>query len=75
MVPTWMILVASTLLVLFSAFAFLAAVWREARPGAPPPRPDIRRLPPMVLLTVNGFVALVSLAALVSVWAGPAVSE
>ena len=70
MVPNWMIVVTGTLLVLFSAFCFGAAVWRQARAGAPPPRPDIKRIPPTILITVNGFLALVAIAALVTIWFG-----
>jgi putative membrane protein len=70
MVPNWMTVGTGTLLVLFSAFCFGAAVWRQVQPGAPPPRPDIRRIPPSILLTVNGFLALVALAALLTIWFG-----
>lgn len=59
---------AGSALVLFSAFCFLAAVWREFRPGAMPPRPDVKRMPPVLLLGLNGFLAFVSLAALVGIW-------
>jgi putative membrane protein len=69
-VPEWLIIGTGTLLVLFSAFCFGAAVWRQVDPGAPPPRPDIRRLPPAVLMTVNGFLALVAVAALLGIWFG-----
>lgn len=60
-----------SVLILFSAFCFVAAVWRELRPGAPPPMPDISRLPRALLVVVNGFLVLVSLAALVGVWLTP----
>jgi putative membrane protein len=55
-------------LVLFGAFCFIAAVWRELLPEITPPH-DIRRLPPAVLLSINGFLVLVSLAALVGLLA------
>ena len=58
----------ASLLLLFSAFCFLAAVWRELLPGVPPPRPDIRRLPPWLLILINGFLMLVALATLVGTW-------
>ena len=61
-----------SVLILFSAFCFVAAVWRELQPGAPPPMPDIKRLPRPLLLAVNGFLVLVALAALVGVWLAPA---
>lgn len=67
-VPAWLIRPAGSVLVLFSGFCFLAAVWRELRPGAAPPQPDARRMPPALLIALNGFLAFVSLAALVGVW-------
>ena len=67
-----MVLSAGTLLVLFSAFCFAAAVWRELRTGVPPPQPDVRRIPTAVLILVNGFLALVSLTALLGIWLVPA---
>ena len=69
-VPEWMILSTGTLLVLFSAFCFAAAVWRQLFTGAPPPVPDVPRIPPHLLLAVNGFLVLVALAALLSIWFG-----
>ena len=66
-VPTALAAAAGAVLILFSAFAFAAGVWRELSPGAPPPRPDTRRLPPALLIAVNGFLVLVSLAALAGV--------
>ncbi|HEY2069304.1 MAG TPA: DUF202 domain-containing protein [Rhizomicrobium sp.] len=60
--------VAGTILTLFSAFCFAAAVWRELSPGAPPPLPDVKRIPGAVLYTVNAFLALVALMAVVSIW-------
>ena len=40
-----MIIATGSLLVLFSAFCFVVAVWREMLPEAPPPEPDTRRIP------------------------------
>ncbi len=74
-VPEWMIILQGTLLVLFSAFCFGAAVWRQLSPGVPPPRPDVRRLPPSLLIVVNGFLALVALSALLGIWFGPTGGE
>ena len=67
-VPGWLTLPTGTALILFGAFCFLAAVWRELRPGAPPPQPDTRRIPPPLLLAINGFLVFVSLMALIGVW-------
>jgi inner membrane protein YidH len=64
------VLAAGSALVVFSAFCFWAAVWRELFPGAPPPRPDVRRIPPLLLIAMNGFLVLVSVAALAGIWIG-----
>ena len=70
LMPEWLIISVGTLLVLFSAFCFGAAVWRQVDPGVPPPRPDVRRIPPHALMAVNGFLALVAFAALLGIWFG-----
>lgn len=74
-VPEWMIIIQGTLLVLFSAFCFGAAVWRQMASGVPPPQPDVRRIPVPVLVTVNGLLAVVALSALVSIWFGRSAGE
>jgi putative membrane protein len=66
--PELGVVLAGSVLTLFSAFCFGAAVWREIPPGVPPPEPDTRRIPRAVLFVVNGFLAVVALAALVSIW-------
>ena len=68
--PEWLIISAGSVLVLFSAFCFAAGVWREFNPE-PPRFGDARRIPSPILLAVNGFLALVALAALVGIWFGP----
>ena len=62
------VLVTGSVLVLFSAFCFGAAVWRELFPGLPPPWPNVPRLPPALLLCLNGFLILVALIALAGIW-------
>jgi putative membrane protein len=69
--PEWALWTATTALLLFSAFAFVAGVWRELTPGIGKPRSDARRLPPWLLVAVNGTLALIALAALVGLWTGP----
>jgi putative membrane protein len=69
-VPEWMIIATGSVLVLFSAFCFAAAVWRQVFVGAPPPIPDVKRLPPFLLVAMNGFLILVAITALISIWFG-----
>jgi putative membrane protein len=69
--PEWLILADASLLIVFSMFCFGAAVWRHLNPGPPPPRPDVQRIPHALLISVNGFLALVSLAALLGIWTAP----
>ena len=69
-VPGWMIVTTGSALVLFSAFCFVAGVWRQLFVGAPPPNPDVPRLPPYVMVVLNIFLALVALAALLGIWFG-----
>jgi len=58
-----------SVLVAFAAF-FVAAVWHELLPSTPPPQPDVRRLPRVLLFALNGFLALVALAVLFGIWFG-----
>jgi putative membrane protein len=71
-IPPWSIHVIGTVLILFSAFSFAAAVWRELDPGAPPPNPDVRRISPAILLIVNGILFLASVGVLAGIWLGDA---
>ena len=66
--PGWFGGLTGSVLILFSAFCFAAAVWREVQPGAPLLERDAARLPRPALIAVNGFLIVVSLAALVGVW-------
>src|SRR3954463_6210285 len=68
--PEWLIVAMATMLVLFSGFCFVAAVWRQLRPGAPPPRPDVQRIPAALLGSINGFLILVDVFAIVGIWIG-----
>lgn len=58
---------AGVTLLLFSAFCFVAAVWRELSPGLGGKRPALARVPPALLIGVNGVLLLVALAAAVGV--------
>ena len=55
---------------LFSAFCFGAAIWRQLFSGPPPPQPDTPKIPPWLLVVVNAFLVLVALSALISIWFG-----
>src|SRR6478672_11678121 len=63
LLPEWLILADASMLIAFSAFCFGAAIWRYLNPGPPPPVRDVERIPHSVLIAVNAFLALVSLAA------------
>ncbi|MGN6146932.1 MAG: YidH family protein [Rhizomicrobium sp.] len=69
--PGLFIQVVGTVLTLFSAFCFAAAVWRELVPRFHDPMPNARRIPKWILYVVNGTLVLVALAAMVSIWLGP----
>jgi len=67
-VPAWLAGVTGSVLILFSAFCLVAAVWREATNGVLPPHPGLRRIPLAFLVVTNGFLVLVALAALIGIW-------
>jgi putative membrane protein len=67
LVPDWLIVVTGSVLILFGGFCFVAAVWRQMGRFTPP-QPDAQRIPSWLLVTVNGFLLLVSLAALIGIW-------
>ena len=69
-IPEWLIIVAGSILVAFSALCFGAAIWRELRPGAATTKADSPRLPPSLLVVFNGVLVLVALAALLGIWFG-----
>jgi hypothetical protein len=69
LLPQWLIIATGSVLVFFSAFGFGAG--RHLDPGVPP-RADVFRIPPWILIAVNGFLALVALAALLGIWFGRA---
>jgi putative membrane protein len=68
LLPAWFIRLTGSLLIVFSAFCFVASVWRELIQGLPPPLPNIRRLPIALLFCVNGMLIVVALAALAGIW-------
>jgi putative membrane protein len=68
LMPEWMILADATALMLFSVFCFAAAIWRHLQPGTAPPLPHVYQIPPAVLIVLNVFLALISIAALIGMW-------
>ena len=70
LLAAWLVGATGTVLILFSAFCFIAAVWRQFRISAAPPMPDTTRIPPALFILVNGFLVIVALAALVGIWSG-----
>lgn len=69
LVPDAMVMLAASVLVLFSAFCFCAAVWRELVPRWTDPVPTAPRIPRTILFLVNGSLTLVALGALAGIWA------
>jgi putative membrane protein len=70
-ISAFMVQFAGTVLTLFSAFCFCAAVWRELAPSLSDPVPEARRIPRAILFLVNGSLALVAIASLISIWTTP----
>ncbi|THD37519.1 MAG: DUF202 domain-containing protein [Sphingomonas sp.] len=66
-VADWLTKSTGAMLILFAAFCFVAAVWRELAPSVQPPKPRARRLPTALLVAINGFLVLVALAAFIGV--------
>src|SRR3954453_2355662 len=73
--PGWLVMAGASMLIAFSTFCFGAAIWRQLNPGPPPPRPQLTQIPPALLIAMNAFLALVSLAALIGIWFGAPVAS
>ena len=73
-VTDWLIVTAGSVLVLFSAFCFGAAVWRNFYRPVPPPVAEVHRIHPAVLMLVNGVLILVAFAAFVDILFGRVIS-
>ena len=59
---------SGTVLVIFAAFCFVAAVWREMSGTARLKHPDIRPMPKALLVPISLFLLLVSVTALIGIW-------
>jgi putative membrane protein len=66
--PAWLINALGSLLIAFSAFCFVAAVWRGLSNGPMAAVPSVKRMPRAVMLGVSGALLLAALGALVGIW-------
>jgi len=65
--PLLLVQLTSSVLIVFAAFCLCAAIWREFY-SVPPGRNRLSVVPRALLIPLNGFLVLVTLAALVGVW-------
>ena len=65
--PILLVRVTATVLILFAGFCMCAAIWREFY-GLPPGKTHLSMMPRYVIIPVNAFLVLVTLAALVGNW-------
>ena len=65
--PLWLVRATASVLILFATFCLCAAIWREFY-SLPPGKTRLTGMPRWVILPVNGFLALVTIAALIGVW-------
>ena len=70
LLPGWLVGTTGTVLVLFSTFCFVAAVWRQLGFSIGKPKPGNPRLPSAILIAVNGFLVVVTIFALIGIWGG-----
>ena len=70
LMPAWVVIADSAALIVFSIFCYGAAVWRFKNSGAVRPAPDVPRIDARILIATSMFLSLVSLAALIGVFAG-----
>jgi putative membrane protein len=67
LVPDWLVLSASIVLLIFAEFCFVAGVWREITGNKLRPDPDAPELPSWLLIFFNGFLVLLGVAVLVGI--------
>lgn len=65
--PMILVRVTASVLILFAAFCLGAAIWREFY-SLPPGTTRLSMMPRYVIIPVNAFLILVTLAALVGIW-------
>ena len=66
--PQWIGKLTGSVLIVFAGFCLVAAVWRELQGVPPTPHPDIRPIPRTLLVPMNFFLLLVTVAALIGIW-------
>lgn len=67
--PQWLIIFTATAMIAFSAFCFVAAVWRQLQ-SIGSPRPDTPQLPVWLLLALSLLLILTAGATLVAIIVG-----
>ena len=67
LVPGWMVLATSIVLIMFAEFCFVAGIWRELTGKALRPDPDTAKLPEWLLLVFNGFLLVLGATVLVGI--------
>jgi putative membrane protein len=68
LIPEWLVLADASMLIAFSVFCFVAGAWRHSIPISSFPVPAVKQIPRSILITMNIFLVLVSIAALIGVW-------
>ena len=68
--PVWSVRLVASVLILFSVLAFMAGVWRHLHPGVLQHKGEAPELPAWLLITTNGFLSAVAVAAMVAIWFG-----
>ena len=67
LVPGWMVLATSIVLITFAEFCFVAGIWRELTGKALRPDPDTAKLPEWVLVVFNGFLLVLGATVLIGI--------
>jgi putative membrane protein len=67
LVPDWLVLSASLVLLIFAEFCFVAGVWRELTGNELRPEPQAPKLPSWLLVVFNGFLVVLGIAVLVGI--------
>lgn len=66
-VSQWLVMTTTVMLLLFAEFCFIAGIWRQLRPTAPPPETDTPRLPAALLVGFNAFLVVLGIAVVIGI--------